>query len=186
MVLYTRTGDDGWTRLIGRRRVPKSDPRVEAYGSVDELNAWLGYVIAVGMADPWPDRLQQVQRDLFVIGAYLAADPDGPRPSPIPPPLDRIREMEQWIDACEADTGPMRSFILPGGHLTGAALHIARTVCRRAERRIVVLRRTSPVPDWILTYMNRLSDLLFALARWANAHAGVPDIPWHPPAPPTP
>ncbi len=182
MGLYTRTGDNGWTHLLGRRRVPKSDQRVEAYGSVDELNAWLGYVITTGIAAPWPDRLQSIQRDLFVIGAYLAADPEGPQPTPIPPPLDRVREMEQWIDACEADTGPMRAFILPGGHPIGAALHIARTVCRRAERRIVALHQMSPVPNWILTYMNRLSDLLFALARWANARAGVPDTPWHPPA----
>lgn len=182
MKIYTRTGDDGTTQLMGPTRVPKDHPRVAAYGSVDELNAWLGYLAAMGLPEPWPERVREIQRDLFVIGSYLALDPAvaGRAPALPPPPEGRIPEMEAWIDACEAVAGPTRVFILPGGHPLSAALHIARTVCRRAERAVVALHRQEPVPSWILAYLNRLSDLLFMLARLANAVHGVQDIPWTP------
>ncbi|WP_448592226.1 cob(I)yrinic acid a,c-diamide adenosyltransferase [Thermoflexus hugenholtzii] len=182
MKIYTRTGDDGTTQLMGPTRVPKDHPRVAAYGAVDELNAWLGYLHAMGLPPPWAERVQEIQRDLFVIGSYLALDPAVADRAPAlpPPPEGRIPQMEGWIDECEAVAGPTRVFILPGGHPLSAALHIARTVCRRAERAVVTLHRGEPVPSWILAYLNRLSDLLFMLARWANAAHGVEDIPWRP------
>lgn len=182
MRLYTRTGDDGTTQLMGPTRVPKDHPRVAAYGAVDELNAWLGYVIAMGMPAPWAERLVGIQRDLFVIGSHLALDPAvADRGPPLPPPAAaRIPTLEAWIDESEAAVGPVRTFLLPGGHPLGALLHVARTVCRRAERAVVTLHRQELVPPWILAYLNRLSDLLFTLARWVNAAYGVPERPWIP------
>ncbi|MCS7313157.1 MAG: cob(I)yrinic acid a,c-diamide adenosyltransferase [Acidobacteria bacterium] len=181
MKIYTRKGDAGATQLMGPTRVPKDHVRVEAYGSVDELNAWLGYVVALGIGLPWDERLRQIQHDLFVLGSYLAMDPavaaTHAHQLP-PPPEDRVAEMEAWIDACEERTGPMQYFILPGGHPVSAALHVARTVARRVERRVVALHRQEPVPEWVLRYLNRLSDLLFMLARWVNAAHGVADVPW--------
>lgn len=182
MKIYTRTGDDGTTQLMGPTRVPKDHPRVAAYGAVDELNAWLGWLGAMGIPAPWPERLRTIQRDLFVIGSHLALDPAVADRSPaLPaPPEGRIAEMEAWIDECEAVAGPTRVFVLPGGHPLSAAFHVARVVCRRAERTVVTLHRQEPVPGWILAYLNRLSDLLFMLARWANAVHGVEDLPWIP------
>ncbi|MDW8064338.1 MAG: cob(I)yrinic acid a,c-diamide adenosyltransferase [Anaerolineae bacterium] len=182
MKIYTRTGDDGTTQLMGPTRVPKDHPRVAAYGTVDELNAWLGYLGAMGIPSPWVERVQLIQRDLFVIGSYLALDPSvADRASSLPAPLEgRIAEMEAWIDECETIAGPARVFILPGGHLMSAVLHIIRTVCRRAERAVVALHQQEPVPLWILAYLNRLSDLLFMLARWVNAVHGIEEVPWNP------
>jgi cob(I)alamin adenosyltransferase len=181
MKIYTRRGDTGETQLMGPTRVPKAHVRVEAYGSVDELNAWVGYVLALGIEPPWDERLRQIQHDLFVLGAYLAMDPAVAETHAHrlpPPPEDRVAEMEAWIDACEERTGTMQFFILPGGHPVSAALHVARTVCRRAERRVVTLHQQTPVPPWVLAYLNRLSDLLFMLARWVNVTRGVAEVPW--------
>ncbi len=178
--IYTRTGDTGETGLFGGGRVPKSDVRVTAYGEVDELNAAIGWVLTRIPADhPARAQLNVVQKDLLVLGSHLAT-PAGARPSEhLPPlPLERTAEMEHWIDQAEDELEPLRSFILPGGSESGAALHLARTVCRRAERAVVALNAAEEVNGTILTYLNRLSDLLFVLARHVNQQAGVPEEPW--------
>ena len=185
--IYTKTGDRGETGLFGGQRVPKDDARVEAYGDVDELNSTLGMVIvpleAAGLADI-VEGLRQVQGDLFTMGANLAtpAPEDGGRESAWIPALaeGRIEELERWIDAAEAELEPLKAFVLPGGSAAAAALHLARTVCRRAERRVVTLSRHARVGEEWLVYLNRLSDLLFTLARLANRRAGVDDVPWTP------
>lgn len=181
-MIYTRTGDNGTTHLIGPTRVSKASPRVEAYGTVDELNAWIGWVIAQDPESPWVGRLKTVQSDLFVIGSYLALDPSLTEIPPNFPPLpeSRVGEMESWIDEWLNVCPPMRSFILPGGHPVSATLHIARTVCRRAERLITRLHEQETIPPAILKYLNRLSDVLFALARYVNHHYGIQDIKWQP------
>ena len=179
--IYTRTGDAGDTGLFGGGRVGKDDDRVDAYGEVDELNAVLGLARAT---DPMPridDVLVPIQRDLFAIGAILAT----PDLEKMHRQLDkarvdaeRIASLERQIDEGEAELEPLRSFILPGGTQKAATLHVARTVCRRAERRVVHLRRTIEFPDVVVTYLNRLSDLLFVLARVANRRAGFPEDIW--------
>jgi cob(I)alamin adenosyltransferase len=193
MKIYTRTGDDGTTGLIGGRRVRKSDPRIDCYGTVDELNAALGLALAAaeqaaGLAPApasgpaAPDlapAVREVQSDLFVIGSHLATPDDSPHRAALPP-LDEsmVRRLEQQIDAAESQLPPLHQFILPGGTETAARLHLARTVCRRAERRLVEWSAEHPVPPVLLTYLNRLSDWLFVYARLANARAGVADVPW--------
>jgi cob(I)alamin adenosyltransferase len=179
MKIYTKTGDDGSTGLIGGSRVHKSDPRIDCYGTVDELNAALG-LAAVNIDPSIGLVLLTVQNDLFIIGSHLAA-PDGRIPSNSNwPSLDEsiITRLEMQIDASEALLPPLRQFILPGGCETAARLHLARTVCRRAERRLVEFSLDRPIPMMALTYLNRLSDWLFVHARLANHLAGVPDVPW--------
>jgi cob(I)alamin adenosyltransferase len=177
--LYTRTGDKGETALFDGTRVSKADPRVDAYGHVDELNAILGIVRAVRvdpLMDTWLDR---IQRDLFALGARLA-DPQSRIASRVTKAAlsgDDVQRLEQWIDATDAEVTPLRHFLLPGGSPAGAALHYARTVCRRAERHVVALGPDA-VDEVVIAYVNRLSDLLFALARVANARAGVADVEW--------
>ena len=180
--IYTKTGDAGDTGLFGGGRVPKSHPRVEAYGDVDELNAVLGWVRTLVGTNWIDDALHQVQSDLFTIGAHLATVVSERRAAPKLPalPHDRITAMESWIDTAETELPELRSFILPGGSSGGAALHVARTVCRRAERRVVELARGETVADVILIYLNRLSDLLFVLARLENQRAGKADEIWTP------
>lgn len=183
--IYTRRGDTGETGLIGAARVAKDDPRVEAYGEVDELNAVLGSVIA---ADPShdldPERLHLIQEDLFVIGARLAtADPNRARRRGAIPelPPERIGELEAWIDEMDEELVPLTAFILPGGSPLAARLQVARTVCRRAERAIIGLLPSQPdLGEVLVPYVNRLSDLLFTLARYANHLAGVEDTVWAP------
>ncbi|HEX6694718.1 MAG TPA: cob(I)yrinic acid a,c-diamide adenosyltransferase [Longimicrobiales bacterium] len=181
--IYTRTGDKGTTGLFGGGRVPKSDPRVAAYGEVDELNAWLGWVLKAE-PDAWlHERIEQIQSDLFAIGAHLATPParENRRQPHLPPlPVDRIEAMESWMDDASADLAPLRSFILPGGTDVAAALHVGRTVCRRAERSVVALHETDFVDAAVIMYLNRLSDLLFICARRANRLAGVEDTAWLP------
>lgn len=183
MRIYTRTGDKGETGLFGGGRVPKDAPRVEAYGAVDELNAALGWALASLSNEEVRSRIQSVQPDLFTLGAHLATPPtrEGRR-RPDLPSLDegRIAELEAWIDQAEEPLPPLRSFILPGGSPGGAALHLARTICRRAERRVVALAAEESVPEEILVYLNRLSDLLFVLARLENHAAGAAERPWRP------
>jgi cob(I)alamin adenosyltransferase len=181
MKIYTKTGDAGDTGLFGGGRVQKDDVRVEAYGDVDELNAVIGVVRA---RSPFPridDLLLSIQRDLFSIGALLAT-PDRAKMeqhlSKANLGAGRIAELERAIDACDADLEPLKSFILPGGSEKAAALHFARTVCRRAERRVVKLGRETPLPDLVVIYLNRLSDLLFMLARLANKNAGSGEVAW--------
>ena len=181
MKIYTRTGDAGETGLFGGPRVPKHHPRVDAYGSVDELNAVLG-VALLDVADPWiQERLAGVQHDLFDLGAELAtpAPAEGRRRPETPPlPSGRIAEMEMWIDAATEELEPLRRFILPGGTRGSASLHVARAVCRRAEREVTSLAEAEPLDKDVIRYLNRLSDLLFALARLDNARAGVADVVW--------
>ena len=179
MKIYTKTGDDGSTGLIGGSRVRKSDPRIDCYGTVDELNAAIG--LAAVTCDPSiRPNLLAVQNDLFVIGSHLAA-PDGRIPvNSNWPSLDDaiITRLEMQIDTAEAELPQLRQFILPGGSETAARLHFARTVCRRAERLLVEFSLDRPVSPLILTYLNRLSDWLFVHARFSNHLAGVADVPW--------
>ena len=180
MKIYTRGGDEGETGLIGGVRVPKDDIRVAAYGEVDELNAVLGVVIAHSADAQRNALLTDIQKDLFAIGAHLA-DPRatiaGKKPKTA---LDdqHVRHLEQAIDEREARLEPLKTFLLPGGSVVGSCLHLARGVCRRAERHIVALHHESPVEAVILIYVNRLADLLFVLAREANAQEGRSETPW--------
>jgi cob(I)alamin adenosyltransferase len=179
MKIYTKTGDDGSTGLIGGSRVSKSDPRIDCYGTVDELNASLGLAAVTIDASSRPNLLA-VQNDLFVIGSHLAA-PDGRIPENSNwPTLDEamITRLEMQIDTAESMLPYLRQFILPGGCETAARLHLARTICRRAERLLVDYSLDRPVPMIVLTYLNRLSDWLFVHARLSNQLAGIPDVPW--------
>ena len=181
MNIYTRTGDRGQTGLFGGGRVAKSDPRVEAYGDVDELNAALGLARAIELMPRVDEVLVPLQRDLFAIGALLATpDPVKMREQLAKARLDegRVAELEAAIDAGEAELEPLRAFILPGGTPKAAALHVARTVCRRAERRVVALTASVEIPELVVMYLNRLSDLLFVLARVANRRAGAGEVTW--------
>lgn len=178
MRIYTRTGDDGTTGLLGGQRVSKDSPRVEAYGSVDELNAQLGLAIAqMPSHERFCQMLQQVQNDLFVVGAELAV-PVGKKPVIAPLSEGHVLTIERYIDEIEEQLPPLRHFILPGGTVAAATLHVARTVCRRAERRVVSLFHVEPGNPHIITYLNRLGDLLFVMARAVNAAEGVQDIIW--------
>jgi len=181
--IYTRTGDAGDTGLFDGTRVLKSDPRVGSYGEVDELNAWLGFVrteaAAGAVGTRIPEMLEQIQRDLFGLGARLA-DPArriADRVTKAAVSDEDISRLERWIDMLEEDLPPLRRFILAGGGRTGAALHVARTVCRRAERSIVGLGADAVEPA-LLRYMNRLSDLLFVMARAENHRAGAAETEW--------
>lgn len=181
--IYTRTGDAGETGLFGGGRVSKSHPRVEAYGAIDELNAHIGQAWVV-LHDAWlGERLGVIQADLFTIGAHLATpDAAGDRPRPKLPALpgERVYEMERWIDHAEASLSPLGTFILPGGSPGGAALHVCRTICRRAERRVVQLASVEAVDPLIVALLNRLSDFLFVAARFENAACGMADVKWDP------
>lgn len=178
MKIYTKAGDDGSTGLIGGERVRKSDARIDCVGQVDEINAALGWCAASGDA-ALATVLLSIQNDLFVIGSHLALADAAPAGASLPP-LDEsiVARLEMEIDEADRDLPPLRNFILPGGTEAAARLHLARTVCRRAERRIVAFAMDRPVPAAILTYLNRLSDWLFVQARAANRRAGVEDVPW--------
>jgi cob(I)alamin adenosyltransferase len=178
--IYTKTGDKGETGLIGGRRVSKDHPRVAGYGDVDELSAAIGvaraHVTDAGLAA----LLEGIQRDLFAIGAQLA-DPKaavGRRKAKAAVAAAQIARLEVAIDEREGTMPPLRAFLLPGGSQLGALLHLARTVCRRAERSVVSLARRHAVPSLVLVYLNRLSDLLFVLARYENRERGHPEQPW--------
>lgn len=179
MKIYTKTGDTGETSLFDNTRVSKADARVDAYGEVDELNACVGVAIAAGVGDDIAATLQSVQRELFALGARLA-DPS----RRIAERVDKavitnahVERLEQTIDRLEAEVPPLRRFVLPGGINAGALLHLARTVCRRAERRVVGLGANAVEP-LVIVYLNRLSDLLFVMARVVNRRAGVADVEW--------
>ena len=179
MKIYTRTGDSGQTGLFDGTRVSKADPRVAAYGDIDELHAWLGLVAADLQPSDVKERLVQIQRDLFALGARLA-DPAhriASRVSKAAVSSEDIARLEGWIDSFDAELPPLRRFILAGGAPAGAALHVARTVCRRAERAMVALGDDAFEPE-LLHYVNRLSDLLFTMARVVNRRAGVPEVEW--------
>jgi len=177
--LYTKTGDAGQTALFDGTRVSKADPRVVAYGAVDELNAWIGLVRANRVDAEIDQMLDRIQRDLFALGAALA-DPQhriAARVEKAKIGDADVTKLEQWIDALDATLAPLRRFILAGGAPTGALLHLARTVCRRAERAVVGLGPDAVDPI-VIVYINRLSDLLFVMARAANARAGAAEIEW--------
>ncbi len=178
MKLYTRSGDAGETSYFDGTRVRKDDPRLDAYGDVDELNAWIGLVRA-SRPDPAIDgALDRIQRELFALGAQLA-DPREKLAARVTKAVigdEDVARIEQLIDRFDEDVPPLRKFILSGGTPAGAALHVARTVCRRAERKIVSL--TPAVDPVLLRYVNRLSDLLFAMARAVNHRAGLPEAEW--------
>lgn len=181
MKIYTRTGDTGDTGLFGGGRVPKDHVRVAAYGDVDELNSFLGLVRATPPAHDFDPLLESIQRDLFSIGGHLATpDPDKVKKALEKADLSeaRITLFEKTIDAADQQLPPLKAFVLPAGTPKAAALHVARTVCRRAERSVVHLGHESPVPDLFLVYLNRLSDLLFTLARLANKRDGAGDVIW--------
>lgn len=183
MRVYTRTGDDGQTGLFGGPRVAKDDPRLEAYGTVDELNSTIGVATAFLEHDDLRAWLQIVQSDLFDVGGELAT-PEieerirkgqavGPRVTD-----DDVAKLERWIDAMDEELQPLTRFILPGGTPASAQLHVARTVCRRAERRVLSLSRDAEVAPTVMRYLNRLSDCLFTMARMVNARAGVAEPEW--------
>jgi cob(I)alamin adenosyltransferase len=178
MRIYTRTGDDGTTGLLGPGRVFKDAARVEACGAVDELNAALGVVRTLDL-DGWlAAELATIQSRLFQVGAELAAVTPDP-----PERLDLIGEadvaaLERWIDRLDTELAPLSSFVLPGGSALGAQLHVARAVCRRAERRTVSLLRAEPIELHLVGYLNRLGDLFFVMARWCNRRAGVSETEW--------
>ncbi len=179
MAIYTRRGDRGETDLFGGGRVGKDDARVEAYGAVDELNAAIGAATTASAHEDLRALCRTIQETLFDLGAYLATpDPDRRAKSGVREPGDgEVGALEAQIDAFEKELDPLRSFILPGGVQAAAALHLARTVCRRAERRAVALDRDQKLGEACLRYLNRLSDLLFVLARVENRRAGVPALP---------
>ncbi|MEM6473050.1 MAG: cob(I)yrinic acid a,c-diamide adenosyltransferase [Planctomycetota bacterium] len=186
MKIYTRTGDAGSTGLFGGPRVSKDDARIEAYGTVDELNAALGCVRAIGAEGGFNDQLDRqlelVQRELFSIGAELATpDPDKHDLRIIG--TEHVARLESWIDEHEEGLEPLKQFILPGGTRAASMLHLARAICRRSERRVVSLadQDGSEVSDAVIVYLNRLSDYLFVLSREANSQAGLDDVPWQRP-----
>ena len=177
--IYTKTGDAGETSLFDGTRVPKTDPRVVAYGDVDELQATLGVSAASGLEPALAEMIVSIQRDLFALGARLA-DPAhriAPRVSKVVISDESVERLESWIDRLEAELPPLRHFILSGGSAAGASLHLARTVCRRAERAVLMLGAEAVEPI-VLVYLNRLSDLLFVMARAANHRAGVTETEW--------
>lgn len=181
MKLYTRTGDHGQTSLLGGSRVAKHDIRIEAYGTVDELNSWLGL-----LRDQIPDdheisTLIGIQEDLFVIGSHLASEPSKANIKIPDLPADAAERLEREMDRMEEAVPALRSFILPGGHVVVSHCHIARCICRRAERRVIALGDAHP-PAYtdIIRYLNRLSDYLFMLARFESQRLGVAETPWNP------
>jgi len=180
MKIYTRTGDDGTTSLFAGGRVPKHHLRVEAYGTVDELNSLLG-VVRAWKPNPQTDAwLGQVQRQLFNLGADLATPLNAKSSQIVRADAAMVTWLEETIDRMDADLPPLTSFILPGGSPAGAQLHVARTVCRRAERLVTALHEHEAISEQVLPYLNRLADFLFTIARWENMQAGVPEEKWTP------
>ena len=179
--LYTRKGDDGSTALSTGKRIGKDAPRVEAYGQVDELNAQLGVVLATGVCERLHAELEAIQNRLFDLGADLAT-PASDQPEFDVPRVEQrhVVALERLIDELNAAVGPLENFILPGGAAGAAALHLARTVCRRAERRVIALAREGDVGEQVVPYLNRLSDALFVMARYENLQAGVAEPLWRP------
>ncbi len=184
--VYTRTGDQGETGLVGGRRVPKDSPRIEAYGTIDELNAIVGLARTFNeerLADGEHHRrldeiLRRIQNELFDVGSELATPPDAEYEGMFKVGPAEVTALERLMDECQATLPPLRSFTLPGGGRINAFLHQARTVCRRAEREILRLSRAEPVNPWLLAYVNRLSDALFVLGRWVGKHMGEKEYLW--------
>ncbi len=177
--VYTRTGDSGDTALGGGQRLAKDAPRIVAYGSVDELNSALGAALAGGLSDPLADALAPIQNELFHLGSDLCILEEDKARMPVPTiEAKHVQALERWIDKLSAELPPLENFVLPGGAIGAAMLHVARTVCRRAERDCVTLASREAVGDQVLPYLNRLSDLLFVAARYENSQRGVSDVLW--------
>ena len=184
--VYTRTGDKGETALVGGRRVPKDSPRIEAYGTIDELNAVIGLARVFnaeqkrpGKRHRWLDEvLRRIQNELFDLGSELATPADAAYEGMFRVGPDQVTALERLMDECQKELTPLKSFILPGGGPVGGFLHQARTVCRRAERRVLELARVEDIGEWPLKYVNRLSDLLFVLSRWVGKHLGETEYLW--------
>lgn len=182
--IYTKMGDSGETGLVGGQRVPKDDPRIEAYGTVDELNAFIGLACVSCHEDPrWSELgtiLRRVQHELFNLGSILATRPEDVHPKQPRVTDQEVKQLEREIDAMNANLPALRSFVLPGGTRVSAELHACRTICRRAERVLVSLARREEVPPETIRYLNRLSDALFVWSRWVNQAAGTPEALWEP------
>ena len=177
--VYTRTGDDGTTALGAGQRVPKDDPRITAYGSVDELNAVLGLTVSCDLAQRIADALARIQNELFHLGSDLCVPEEDKVSLPVPTIEEHhVLALETLMDELSVDLEPLQNFVLPGGSAAAANLHLARTVCRRAERDLVTRAAGQSVGPHTLRYLNRLSDALFVMARWENARQGVPDVLW--------
>ena len=177
--IYTKTGDDGTTALGGGHRVRKDALRIETYGTVDELNSSIGMALAHGLEPGLAEELSRIQNELFHLGSDLSALEDDKRKTPGPRIEPRhVQALESTIDRMGRELGPLANFILPGGSVGAAHLHLARTVCRRAERLAVALAAAEAVGPSVLPYLNRLSDALFVMARWENRHLGVGDVTW--------
>lgn len=180
MKIYTKKGDTGTTQLLGGTRVPKHHLRIEAYGTVDELNSWMGMLGTQAGAENLNKLILAIQHDLFTIGSHLANDP-GESQFALPSfSAEAAIVLESSIDAMEGDLPPLKNFVLPGGHASNAVAHIARTVCRRAERATTALHEQQPIEAPMLQYLNRLSDWLFVAARWLAHTNGVAEIAWAP------
>ncbi|MCS7074311.1 MAG: cob(I)yrinic acid a,c-diamide adenosyltransferase [Bacteroidia bacterium] len=180
MKIYTKKGDDGTTGLIGGTRVPKYHLRIEAYGTVDELNSWIGVLRDQPGTETDQSLLQEIQDRLFTLGSALACDPEKSKMA-IPDLKDSdVSALEQSIDAMESELPPLQNFVLPGGHLSNSFAHLARCVCRRAERLVVELAAQAPVEPLILRYLNRLSDWLFVYSRLLSKRNQAAEIPWKP------
>ena len=179
--IYTKTGDEGMTGLGGGRRVSKDAPRVAAYGTVDELNSTIGVALALGLVDRLATELATIQNELFDLGSDLCWPEDDERRGRIPTvQAKHVERLEHLIDDLNRGLGPLTNFLLPGGSPGAAQLHVARTVCRRAEREAITLRHEEPIGDLVLPYLNRLSDALFVMARFENHERGVSEPLWQP------
>lgn len=177
--IYTKTGDKGDTSLFGGKRLPKSHLRIETYGTVDELNSFIGVLRDSTESEPIRSKLKDIQDRLFTLGANLASDPEKPLATPDIFDSD-IEALEKAIDEMTGQLPPLKNFILPGGHTTVSFCHVARCVCRRAERLAVALMLEEPVDEQIIRYLNRLSDYLFVLARQLSKDLGVEEVIWQP------
>jgi cob(I)alamin adenosyltransferase len=180
--IYTKTGDKGETHLAGGQRVPKDSPRIECYGTVDELNAFVG-MACITSAESLPQLaaiLRRVQHELFNLGSILATKAEDVHPKQARVTSVEIAQLEKEIDRANADLTPLRSFVLPGGSRLNTELHACRTICRRAERLAVSLAREEQIPAEVVQYLNRLSDAFFVWSRWANHELGAPEVLWEP------
>jgi len=177
--VYTRTGDDGTTGLGGGQRLPKDSPRIEAYGTVDELSSSVGVAVALGLDATLAATLTRIQNELFNLGSDLCILEEDKVKMPVPGIEARhVDALERLMDELSAEMTPLENFILPGGSAGAAQLHVARTVCRRAERLAIALARVEPVGPFVVKYLNRLSDALFVMARYENLRKGIPDVLW--------
>jgi cob(I)alamin adenosyltransferase len=180
MKIYTKTGDQGMTGLFGGKRVSKADLRIDTYGTVDELNSWLGLLRDQEVNSKRKDFLVEIQDRLFTIGSILATEPGNTKVKIPALSLDDVHALEKSIDSMDAELPPMKSFILPGGNQSVSFCHIARTVCRRSERLVIALNNQEVVDALVIQYLNRLSDYLFVLARKMSLELNVSDTPWKP------